>query len=412
MGVGRVVGVLVGTVAILGIGVYGPATLLGPLPMATIGIPKDSPVESTAVPPALPDAGASAVTESAGSSPLATAGDEAPLPIAAIAKTITALVVLDKHPMTAETDGETVPISEEDFLSYNDYRAAGIRTVTVYTADSWTQRGMLQAMLLGSSNNHADTLARWGFGSVDSYIEAASTWLTDNGLKNTTVVDATGLSEKSISTASDLARLAAIAANDPVITSVLSEPVDGIASVRGVTNTTEYLPELGVTGISRSYTDKAGICFLFSATITDGDDSYTFYGAMIRLPDWETLESGVKALMASAQAGVTKKPLVAEGAAVATVSTAWGKTALGLAGKSPLRMRWEAAPVKYTLQIDEFSTGADGQVIGTITVEDDGKDVKIPVKLDRTIMEPDALWRLSHPIPLIPDFITSLTKGN
>ncbi|MET0716218.1 MAG: D-alanyl-D-alanine carboxypeptidase, partial [Mycetocola sp.] len=189
MGVARGIGILAGTVVILGVGLYGPATLLGPLPAASVSrIALDKPEPAT--PPVLPATGASAITLDATDAPFAAAGNAEPMPMASITKTITALVVLDRHPLNENEPGPTVPITSDDYLSYIDYRDSGTRTVTVYTADTWTERDMLQAMLLSSSNNHADTLARWAFGSVDEYVVAANAWLTENGLADTVVVDA------------------------------------------------------------------------------------------------------------------------------------------------------------------------------------------------------------------------------
>lgn len=181
MGVARVAGIIAGTAVILGIGLYGPATLLAPLPEATLSeVPLA--LEDAASPPALPTEGASALTAGAEAEPFATAGDDDALPMAGIAKVVTALVVLDSKPMNADDDGENVPITSADFLMYNDYKDSGARVVTVYTADTWSERAVLQAMLLGSSNNHSDTLAAWAFGSVDEYVTAANAWLAEHGL--------------------------------------------------------------------------------------------------------------------------------------------------------------------------------------------------------------------------------------
>lgn len=410
MGVARGLGIFAGTVVILGLGAYGPATLLGPLPAASVTqIALEEP--AAAVPPALPETGTSAVADSPSSAPLATAGGAEAVPMAGITKTITALVVLDRHPIPDGESGGTVPITSDDYLSYIDYKASGTRTVSVFTADAWTEREMLQAMLLGSSNNHADTLARWAYGSLDEYVAAANAWLSEEGMSDTVVVDATGLSDQSVGTAADLARLSAIALSTPVIADVLAEPVTGLPSRRGITNTTTYLPESGVTGISRSYTDAAGICLLFALDVVPEGSTEPFrvYGAFLRQPDWDTLEAGVLALVDSAKAGVSPLPVIAEGTPVVEFTTAWGQSVEGIAGLSPDRVRWGSITPEVAVDADPVTTAPAGAKVGIIRVDDgSGEERTVSLRLGSSLHDPGVFWRLSHPGPVIGAWLGSL----
>jgi D-alanyl-D-alanine carboxypeptidase (penicillin-binding protein 5/6) len=409
MGIARGIGVLAGTVVILGIGIYGPVTLLGPLPAATVSrVALEEPVPAT--PPALPTTGASAVTLSAGE-PFGAAGEPAAVPMSSITKTITALVVLDRHPLGAESAGETVPITSDDYLTYLDYQRAGTRTVSVYTADEWTEREMLQAMLLGSSNNHADTLARWAFGSVDDYVAAANAWLAGQGLAGTVVADATGLSDRSVGTAADLARLTALALETPAVASILAEPVTGLPSRRGVTNTTTYLPESGVIGVSRSYTDAAGICLQFGldVQVEGSDEPFRVYGAFLGQPDWETLEAGMLSLVESARAGVSASPILEEGTPVVTLTTAWGDSAKGIAGLSAEAVRWGRATPTIVVDTDAVATAGAGSRIGSIRLDDgSGVEQSVSLKLESSLHDPGVFWRLSHPGTVVRALFDSL----
>ncbi|MCW4459373.1 D-alanyl-D-alanine carboxypeptidase family protein [Microbacterium sp. MPKO10] len=403
-------GIFVGVLVILAVGLYGPATLLAPLPPATMTAHTVQ-LDSDGTPPALPDDGASAIAESSEGPVIARAGDDAPLPMAGIAKVITALVVLDEKPMEDDGDGETVPITSRDFVRFTDYRDAGARVVTVYTDDTWSQRAVLQAVLLGSSNNLADTLAAWAFGSVDAYVDAATTWLAENGLDETTVVDATGLSPDDVSTASDLSLLAALAMDNPVIPGVLSGEVTGIAETRGVENTTAYMSDRGVTGISRSFTTQAGICLLFAATVTVDDSDYVFYGALIRMPDWDSLDDAMTALMDSAEAGVHSGPVLPEDTPVATFTTPWGERAKGVIGSSATATRWVAGEPTVHVETDGVTLATRGDIVATATVSHGASTVEVPVKIDGTMHAPDVWWRIGHPIELIPAFVTQLFGG-
>lgn len=413
---GRFIGVTAGALVIIGLGLYGPATLLGPLPRvtATIVTPSDEP--DTAALPVLPVAGGSAVVavdvepDSAEliTSPLATAGAGEALPMASAAKLITALVVLEAKPIEVGAPGPEIPITAVDYKDYIDYSNADARTVTVFPGEMWTQREALQALLLGSSNNHADLLARWAFGSIDAYLAAASAWVSANGMDNTNVADATGLQDATAGTAADLARLAARAGTDPVITELLANPASALNNRRGVENTTEYLPEEGIRGISRSYTDAAGVCFLFTATLGTAEAPFTIAGAFLREPDYDTLSADVRALMASARAGITDKPILEEGDEYVRFSAPWGDTASGKVRVSKTRIAWHAvAAGEPTVTVDEFATGRAGATIGRVSVDVPGGPVSTPLVLDEPISDPGPGWRLLNPAPVIAALLES-----
>ncbi|MEC5184392.1 D-alanyl-D-alanine carboxypeptidase (penicillin-binding protein 5/6) [Cryobacterium sp. MP_3.1] len=428
---GRVLGISVGTLVILMIGVYGPATLLGPLPSATVTVtaPTSAVPASTPVLPAAGSSGLLAVTavDDTATDDTATGGDAAepapatlgvdtiaigggndPVPMASAAKIITALVVLDAKPLAAGEPGPAYSLVTADYQDYLDYTAQDARTVIVFPGESWTEREMLQAMILGSSNNHADTLARWAFGSVDAYLTAANAWLAANGMPNTTVVDANGLLDGSAGTGTDLARVAGLAATNPVIADIIAQPASALVGQRGVRNTTEYLPEEGITGISRSYTDSGGVCFLFTGTVVAGEKAFTFAGAFLGEPDYDTLTADLTALMASARAGVTELPILAEGDGYATLTTAWGDSADAVVATPKTRFGWQAAAgTDPVVTLDDVTTGRAGAKIGRVTVDAFGESVSSTLELDTSLTDPGPGWRLLHPVPVVSALVAS-----
>lgn len=411
--VGRFLGVLGGTVVILGAGVYGPATLLGPLPAASVTLvtPPQAPVDVS--PPALPAAGASAivaVSPAASGDPIATAGSATSLPMASAAKLITALVTLDAHPLAPGEPGDSFAATDADFQGYLDYAAAGARTVSVYPGEVWTEREILQAVLLASSNNHADTLARWAFGSLEKYHAAASDWLTAHGLDDTVVVDATGLDEASAGTAADLARLAGLAAADPTIAEILQNPESTLADRSGIDNTTATVLVDGVHTLSRSYTDAAGVCLLFTATVGSDDTEFTLSGAFLGEPDYDTLTADLTALMTSARTGIALQPVVSAGDVYARFDTPWGETASGVVGTTKTRLGWQqSASGEAVATVDRVTTARAGQRVGTVELAQSAgsPDVSAPLVLDGTLRDPGPGWRLLNPIPVITAFIQS-----
>ncbi|MFT2816036.1 D-alanyl-D-alanine carboxypeptidase family protein [Leifsonia sp. A12D58] len=405
---GRFLGILGGAVVILAIGLYGPAMLIGPLPAAQATLVSPASAAPNPSPPQLPADGASAIIATGASTPIASAGQAEALPMASATKIVTALVVLSAKPLAIDDAGPDVTITAADYADYINYGRDGARTVAVFAGETWSERELLEAMILGSSNNHADTLARWAFGSVDAYLAAATTWLDEHDLAGITVADANGLHDDSAGTGVDLAKLAGLAGSDPVITQILAKPASALTGLRGVNNTTAFLAEEGITGISRSYTDEAGICFLFTGAVGSGDTAYSFAGAFIGEPDYDTLTADLTALMSSARAGVSQLPILSEGEAYVTFETPWGQSSSGVVATPKTELGWLSAEFpKPDITIDEVSTGRAGKTVGRVAMTLGDTPVSSPLVLDSSLTDPGPGWRLLHPIPVIGAFIAS-----
>ncbi|CAN5152184.1 hypothetical protein BH09ACT6_BH09ACT6_09900 [soil metagenome] len=403
----RGVVVSLGVIIILAVGVYGPATLVGPLPTATATILTASAPASPSQPPTLPQTGASSISAGDSTTVLATGGQADAVPLGGTAKIIAALVVLDAKPVEVGKQGPSIVVTPEDYAGYVDYIANSARAVSFIAGESWSEREFLQAILLGSSNNHSDALVRWAFGSVDGYLTAAQQWLTKNGLAGTTVVDATGLSSESVGTASDLTRVAQLAFQNPMIAEIMAESSATVNKGRVVTNLATYLPDQGVTGLSLSYTDQAGLCFLYSAKVTVAGSDVTLYGAMLREPDYDTLAADMKALLASALVTLKPTPVVTAGDAFVRYDTAWGQTAEGVALSSDARMLWSATPATPAVAAKPVTTALGGTVVGTVSFDLPGGALTVRLKLSTAITDPGPLWRLTHPVPVIQAFLDS-----
>lgn len=399
---GRLAGVLAGTIGILAIGVYGPVTLLAPLPAVQAEILSPSTSQAPVAPPTLPADGASAVLIGTDRTPVATAGIADTVPMAGVAKLVTALVVMDAKPIDVGDPGPSMMITPEDFTAYVTYANDGARTVPVFAGESWTERELLQGVLLASGNNLADTLVRWAFGSTDAYLTAADAWLAENGLKNTHVADTTGLDEDSVSTATDAAQLAALVDQQPALNEIFHNPAPEHVGGRGVDNITDDYAADGVFGLSRSFTDAAGVCFLFTMTVGEGDDAVTLAGAFLREPDYDTLEADLAAFASTAAAGSQTVPIVEKGTAYARFRAPWGQVVNGVAALDVTRSAWLVAEKATHVDVEEFSTAATGALVGHVSVEG---GASAPLKLDAAMRDPGPGWRLMNPIPMIGSLI-------
>jgi D-alanyl-D-alanine carboxypeptidase (penicillin-binding protein 5/6) len=201
---------------------------------------------------------------------IATHGDSAKHPTASLAKVITALAILEKHPLEVGQQGPSIPITAQDVQSVQDYTNLGGSTVAVQAGTPITEHQALEAMLLPSANNIADTTARWAFGSLSKYQAYANTMVARLGLHNTVVgSDASGLNASTQSSASDLVLLGETALQDPVIAQIVAQPETSSLPIAGVQpNYNRSVTQHGYSGIKIGNSDEAGVTLLFSTETT------------------------------------------------------------------------------------------------------------------------------------------------
>ncbi|MBX4201978.1 hypothetical protein KW803_03780 [Candidatus Saccharibacteria bacterium] len=126
------------------------------------------------------------------------------VPIASIAKVIAAMAVLQQKPLAAGAQGPMITLDSKDLDFYNYYYLNDGSAAKVALGEQISEYQALQAMLIPSANNLADSLTRWAFGSDTAYAAYANQMLKSMGLTNTAVAGASGFADDATSTASDL----------------------------------------------------------------------------------------------------------------------------------------------------------------------------------------------------------------
>jgi serine-type D-Ala-D-Ala carboxypeptidase (penicillin-binding protein 5/6) len=409
---GRIVGIAVGALAILGVGVYGPAMLLGPLPEVTVHVESAQATTAQSPPVTLPGSGASAVavlTEGGTSETVAVAGDSAAVPIGGAAKLVTVLATLDSLPLPADGEGPSIRIGPDDYTDYVRYSSEGSRTLQVSPGETWTERDVVRAILLASSNNHADTLVRWAFGTVDAYVEAANAWLAEQGFTATRVGDATGLSGDNVGTAEELARLAGLVLADPALAAMLDDPTAAPLGAHDVPDVVSRPGVENVRAISRSFTDEAGLTYVFATElpVAEGETGAPtrLVGTMLLMPDYETLDPAVVTAVESAAAASSPVAVITAGTPYASVRAPWGDRADVVASVSRTDAAWGREFGDATVTVDAFSTAPEGREVGSVSVPSANGDLASPLQLTGDISDPGPIWRLTHPVPLIEAFL-------
>ena len=202
------------------------------------------------------------------------------VPIASVAKVMTAYVVLRDHPLTADEPGPTITVSAAEAAAYRGQLAKGESLVRVKPGETLTERQALEALLLPSADNVAWILARWDKGGQDAFVDAMNDTAGRLHLHHTTYTDASGLDASTMSTVDDQLTLAVAAMKLPALAAVADEQSATLPVVGTVHNYNTLLGQDGVIGLKTGSTSAAGGCLVFVARRGD----HVVYGAVLGQP--------------------------------------------------------------------------------------------------------------------------------
>jgi serine-type D-Ala-D-Ala carboxypeptidase (penicillin-binding protein 5/6) len=200
-----------------------------------------------------------------GSGPIHTSGGTRPVPIASLAKVMTAVVVLHRRMISAQDPGFTITITATDVADTERRRSDGQSVVAVVAGETLTERQALQALLLPSANNVAIALARAVSGSTDAFVDEMNAEARRLAMTSTRYTDPSGYDAGTVSTARDQLRLARSAMRIDSFAEIVAESSATIPQVGVVYNTDRLLAHDGFVGIKTGSDQVAGGCFMVAA---------------------------------------------------------------------------------------------------------------------------------------------------
>lgn len=193
-----------------------------------------------------------------------------PVPVASLAKVITALAILEKKPLDPGEQGPTIILTDADIKLYEEYVRKSGSVVQIQLGEQITEYQALQAMLLPSANNIADTMALRTFGTMEAYNKYATKMLKDRGIDDTVIDGASGYSPNTKSTAADMVKIGILYMQNPVLREIAAQPSARLPFAGIVGNYNNGINGDGVVGIKIGFTEEAGNTFLV-ADMQGGD---------------------------------------------------------------------------------------------------------------------------------------------
>lgn len=191
--------------------------------------------------------------------------DQHPVPIASLAKVMTAVVVLEHLPLGGGADGPTLLVRDEDVVDAARRADRDESVVPVRAGERLSERRAPMALLLPSANNVAVMLARYVSGTVEMFVSEMNAMATSLRMTNTTYTDPSGFDPATVSTAADQLTLARHAADDSTLTAMMSTAGYPLPVAGTVSNTDALLGQDGFVGMKTGSHDAAGGCFMFRA---------------------------------------------------------------------------------------------------------------------------------------------------
>ncbi|MFJ8924762.1 serine hydrolase [Streptomyces sp. NPDC102415] len=341
-----------------------------------------------------PEDGQGAV-EVEGVGTIGTYGEEKSAPIASVAKIMTAYVILQGHPITGKQAGDQIVV---DAKAGDEANRPDESTAPIKEGQKYTERQMLQLLMIPSGNNVARLLARWDATTEKAFVEKMNAAAKDLGMTNSVYTDPSGLEATTRSTPADQLKLAKAVTQNDVFREIVNMPQAEIPGIgKTIYNNNNILLEPGVSGIKTGSSTPAGGNLIWTAeTVIDGK-TRRIIGAVMGADTDGTLDAKLQralqsslALIQTAQKGVDSAAVVKKGQVVGYVDNGFGTQTPVVATKDLKAVGWGGLQVDLKLT-DGGTTPAHvakaGTVVGEVSVGTGTGKVSVPVALQSGMTE-------------------------
>ncbi len=351
--------------------------------------------------PAWPAAG-QAAAEVEGLTSLGSSGSGQPIPIASLAKIMTAYVVLQDHPISPGQPGFTTTVSPAAVVDYRQRQAAAQSVVQVSAGEKLDELQLLQGQLVASGNNYADLLAASDAGSVTAFVAKMQATAGHLGMAHTTYTDPSGLAATTVSTATDQLLLAGQALSLPVFAQTVALTSVTLPVAGKLPNFFKTVGTGGYVGVKTGSDSTAGGCLVFANRQTSGGHTYTILGAVLgQDPGVQSTSALIAAALGAANtmvrsitASIGVRTVVPAGTTVAVVTNAEGHRVPATTDAPLTRLGYGGmtVPLSVTLQPLGRSLSA-GQTVGQVSA---GPGESTAASTQAAMPSVSYSWKLRH----------------
>ncbi|OKJ57446.1 D-alanyl-D-alanine carboxypeptidase [Streptomyces sp. CB02261] len=327
---------------------------------------------------------------------MGTYGAQKPAPIASVTKTMTAYVILRDHPIKGAQKGPEITIDKK---AADQGKAEHESTAAVQEGQTYSEKELLQLLMIPSANNVARLLARWDAGSEAAFVEKMNAAAKDLGMTQSTYTDPSGLLDSTVSTPKDQLKLAKAVMQYDVFREIVNTPNVTIDGIPGrIENNNKILLLPGVSGIKTGSSTPAGGNLLWAAnTVVDGKIR-RILGIVMGAKNADQLGEKLQLsidysyeLIKKAQDDVTSAAVVRKGQVLGYVDDGLGGRTPVVATKELKAIGWPGLKVKLELTDGGKAlphAGKAGDVVGQVSIGTGAGKVSAPVALKADLVEP------------------------
>ncbi|MGW0466488.1 D-alanyl-D-alanine carboxypeptidase [Streptomyces sp. NPDC003027] len=327
---------------------------------------------------------------------LGTYGVQKPAPIASVAKTMTAYVILRDHPIKGNQTGPEITVDQK---AGEQAKAKDESTAQIKEGQRYSEKELLQLLMIPSGNNVARLLARWDAGTEAAFVEKMNAAAKDLGMTDSVYTDPSGLQSTTVSTPLDQLKLAKAVMQYDVFREIVDMPNLTVEGIPGrIENNNNILLQPGVRGIKTGSSTPAGGNLLWAAyTVVDGKER-RILGVVMGAKDAALLNDKLQLaidyslkLIQQAQKDVTSAPVVRKGQVVGYVDDGLGGQTPVVATRELKAIGWPGLKVGLALTDGGKAVphaGKAGDVVGQVSIGTGAGKVSAPVALQKDLVEP------------------------
>ncbi len=329
-------------------------------------------------------------------------GPQTPVPIASLAKMMTALVILRDHPLQGQDAGPVLTVTPADMAVYAADLAQQGSVLQVTAGEMLTERQALEALLIPSADNIATMLADWDAGGVTAFLAKMSASALAMGLHHTTYTDPSGLASSTVSTARDQLVVAAAAMSNPVLAGIVAMPSATFPLAGVKANINHDVGQFGVVGVKTGSDSAAQGCWAFAAARTVAGSPHAVFGVVLGIHATAAglvvpaLAAGL--LLADAIPNTVKvMTAIPKGTVVGYIHAPW-RSPIAVRTSGALRGVLEAGQrvtLRLVLPAPDGTTVGKGK-LGTLSMPLLNSVSNTSLVSDDAASGPSLVWRLLH----------------
>ncbi len=340
-----------------------------------------------------------AAVEVEGVGSLGGSGGSTPVPIASVAKVMTAYLTLLAHPLGPGAEGFTMTVTGADVEEEEERVALGESTLEVRAGEQLTERQALQALLLPSANNIAALLAAQSPGGSGAFVQRMNSTARRLGMVATRYTDPSGFDDDTVSTAADQLKLARVAMRMPAFAEIVDERSAVLPVVGRVGNYNGLVGHDGYVGVKTGSDAAAGGCLVFAKRVLAAGRRLTVLGVVLGQRGGSLIEAALasaRILGDSAANAVRAETVLPSGTSVLSASTADGRRVTAITAATLSEIGWGglAVPVQVVLRRGLPRPRA-GERMATVAVLGSSA-VSTAALATRSLGTPSLGWRLRH----------------